>query len=207
MFCILSFVFNCSEKVEGKDKKIKQLPKFENPVEGSCIIRYSNIIMTVAGKNIKVPMYGGIYEDITYDDLEKQLIYKNYYLLGEVVINTPKGKVKETFLDVLKFYKKSFFKNIDVNKPSVIGNEGSDWMLIWYDFNYEGLPCSMMIKVECETEATPVDGTIDMLVFKENYPVIILEINIGKSSSFKKFFFTLFACKVFRWNIPMSNNA
>jgi len=178
-----------------------KLPKFENPVPGGHIIRYSNVVVYVAGKKIAVPIYGGFYESILYEDLEKQQKYKNNYLLGGVTIFTKQGDVGKTFHNILKFYKKSFFKDIDMNKPSVIGNEGSSWYLIWYDFEYEGLPCSMMISVECDEKASikkiekmgygrkqaiPVNGTIDMLSFNEKSPGIGLSIYIGESSSFKK---------------------
>jgi len=199
MLLIFIFSLNFTAILDGRDTV--KLPKFENPVAGGHIIRYSNVIMNVNGKKIKVPIYGGIYEDITYEDLEKQQKYKNNYLLGGVTVYTKNGKVKETFYDLLNFYKKSFFKNIDANKPSVIGNEGSSWYLIWYDFEYEGLPCSMMISVECDEKASikkieemgygrkksiPVEGTIDMLVFNEKSPGIGIAIYIGESSPFKK---------------------
>jgi len=196
---VFIFGFNFITVVEGENAE--KLCKFENPVSGGHVIRYSNVIINVAGKRVKVPIYGGIYEDIVYEDLERQQKYKNNYILGGVTIYTKKGMVKETFYDLLNFYKKSFFKNIDINKPSVIGNEGSSWYLIWYDFEYEGLPCSMMISVECDEKASikrieekgygrkksiPVDGTIDMLEFNEKSPGIGIAIFIGESSPFKK---------------------
>ena len=93
--------------------------------------------------------------------------------------------------------KKSFLKNIDVNQPSVIGNEGGVDMFIWYDFDYEGIPCSMMITVACDIKTTSKKirkmnpnnediETVDMLVFKEDSKWIGLTIIIGEYSKFKK---------------------
>ncbi len=201
LFIILLFsVINCNMSF-GENNQESVLSKFEQLGGGAYVIRYSNIIVSYNGKNIRVPIYGGIYEDVTYEELQKQQKEKNLSLFGSIIIFTKKGEVGKTFHDILKFYKKTFFKEIDVNKPSVIGNEGSSWYLIWYDFDYEGLPISMMISVECDEKASikkiekmgynrkesiPVNGTIDMLVFEESSPLISLFINIGETSSFKK---------------------
>ncbi len=197
MLILLSL--NLVECLESKN--IKKLPKFENPVAGGHIIRYSNVILKENGKRVKVPIYGGIYGDITYEDLIKQQKYKDNYLLSGIGIYTKHGTVKKTFYDFLKFYKKSLFKNIDINKPSVIGSEGSAWQLIWYDFEHEGLPCSMFISIECDEKksikkikkmtngrikAIPPDGTIDMLEFNEKSKGFGFSIYIGKHSPFYK---------------------
>jgi len=122
------------------------------------------------------------------------------YLLGNIYIPAKNGEVKKTFFDILNFYKKSFFKNIDVNRPSVIGNEGGIDMFIWYDFDYEGIPCSMMITVACDVKATAEKikktnpnkkmnddiETVDMLVFKEDSKWIGIDIELGQYSEFKR---------------------
>jgi|GEM_PF-452554 hypothetical protein len=201
LFLSLLVVLNCN-KIGNSDNN-KQLPKFEEvgKYKDQYIIRYSNVIQTIGGKPIKIPMYSGIYEDITYEDLEKQQTDKDIYLLGGIYIPAKDGEVKKTFYDILKFYKKSFFKDIDINKPSVIGNEGGEDLFIWYDFDYEGLPCSMMINVSYDPEATgkkikkmypsikdgdKVKETIEMYEFKEDSKWIGIEINLGKYSKFKK---------------------
>jgi hypothetical protein len=185
--------------VECKTDREKVLPKFEevDKEAGVYIIRYSNVIFDINNKKIKVPIYNGIYGDITYEDLEKQQTKKDLYLLGNIYIPVKDGEVKKTFFDMLSFYKKSFLKNIDVNQPSVIGNEGGVDMFIWYDFDYEGIPCSMMITVACDIKTTSKKirkmnpnnediETVDMLVFKEDSKWIGLTIIIGEYSKFKK---------------------
>ena len=185
--------------VECKTDREKVLPKFEevDKEAGVYIIRCSNVIFDINNKKIKVPIYNGIYGDITYEDLEKQQTKKDLYLLGNIYIPVKDGEVKKTFFDMLSFYKKSFLKNIDVNQPSVIGNEGGVDMFIWYDFDYEGIPCSMMITVACDIKTTSKKirkmnpnnediETVDMLVFKEDSKWIGLTIIIGEYSKFKK---------------------
>jgi len=198
VFLSLFVVINCN-KIGNSDNN-KQLPKFEIVDGTQAIIRYSNVIEEIEGKTIKVPIYGGIYGDITIKDLKKEIKPK-FDILGSLYIPAKDGEVKKTFFDILKFYKKSFFKDIDVNKPSVIGNEGGTDMYIWYDFDYEGLPCSMMIIVSCDVKATEmkmkkmypnrkagdvIEETVDMLEFKEDSKWIGIEINLGEYSQFKK---------------------
>lgn len=188
---------------ESKSNNTKSLSKFEevDKETGVYTIRYSNVIMKVKGKSVKIPIYGGIYEDITYEDLEKQQTNKEIYLLGNIHITVKDGDVKKTFYDILAFYKKSFFKDIDVNRPSVIGNEGGDSLYIWYDFEYEGMPCSMMITVAHDSKLTrekikkikagmkkgeQLEDTLDIYEFKEDSKWIGIEIDMGKYSEFKK---------------------
>ena len=184
-------------------KEKKALPKFEevDKNSGVYIIRYSNIVTEVENKKIKIPIYGGMYEDISYDDLEKLQTNKKLYLLGNLNIDAKDGEVKKTFFDILSFYKKTFFKDIDTNNPSVIGNEGGDSLFVWYDFDYEGMPCSMMITVAYDKKATnekiskirsgmkkeePFKRTLDMIEFKEDSKWIGLQILLGQDSGFKK---------------------
>ncbi len=197
LILIVSYQF-----VECKTDSKKTLPKFEeiNKQTGVYIIRYSNVILDINNKKIKVPIYNGIHEDITYEDLEKQQTDKDLYLLGNIYIPAKDGEVKKTFFDILNFYKKSFFKDIDVNRPSVIGNEGGVDMYIWYDFDYEGIPCSMMITVACDVKASIEKNkkensnqkknykieTVDMLEFKEDSKWIGIDIELGHYSEFKK---------------------
>ena len=198
LFLSLLVVINCN-KIGNSDNN-KQLPKFEIVDGTQAIIRYSNVIEEIEGKTIKVPIYGGIYGDITIKDLKKEIKPK-FDILGSLYIPAKDGEVKKTFFDILKFYKKSFFKDIDVNRPSVIGNEGGEDMYIWYDFDYEGIPCSMMIIVSCDLKATEkkmqkmypnrkagdaIEETVDMLEFKEDSKWIGIEINLGEYSQFKK---------------------
>lgn len=199
LFC---FIVSWNQFAVSKEKEKQTLPKFEEVDKntGIYIIRYSNVITAFDDKKIKIPIYGGIYEDITYDDLEKQQSNKKYYLLGNLNIDVKDGEVKKTFFDILAFYKKTLFKDIDTNSPSVIGNEGGESLLIWYDFDYEGIPCSMMITIAYDQKATSerikkisagmkkgtLKETVDMLEFKEDSKWIGIQINLGEESGFKK---------------------
>ncbi len=195
-------IISGNKTLQSKEIGKKPLPKFEevNKDIGIYIVRYSNIIVQLEGKTIKVPIFGGTYEDITYEDIKKQQT-KNRSVLGHIYIEAEKNQIKKTFFEILSFYKKTFFKEIDTNRPSVIGNEGGESLFIWYDFNYEGMPCSMMITVSCDSMATNkkmneiksklekgerLEETIDMLEFKEDSKWIDIQINLGEESGFKK---------------------
>ena len=203
LIVLSSFIITGSHFAACLAKEKTSLPRFEevDKNSGIYIIRYSNVITTIEGKQIKVPIYGGIYEDITYEDLEKQQSNKKLALFGNLNINVKNGEVKKTFFNILAFYKKTFFKNIDTNRPSVIGNEGGESLFIWYDFDYEGMPCSMMITVAYDKKATsekikrikagkkkgePLEETVDMLEFKEDSKWIGIQINLGEESGYKK---------------------
>lgn len=194
----LMVIINCNKTVNSENNN--QLPKFEIVNETDAIIRYSNVIVDIKGKSIKVPIYGGVYGDITKKDLVKEMKPK-FNPLGSLYITAKDGEVKKTFFDILNFYKKNLLKEVDINKPSVIGNEGGVDMLIWYDFDCEGIPCSMMIIVACDHEATSkkiqkmypnikngekIEETVDMLEFKEDSKWIGISMNIGSESGFKK---------------------
>lgn len=188
---ILCLIFN--SLIYSYSENSKGLPKLEESSKGYNVIRYSNVIVNYNQKTIIIPIYGGIYGDITYENLREQQKKNNY--IFNLFVPAEKGKVEETFLNVINFYKKTIFKKIDISQPTEIGNEGS-W-IIWYDFNCEDIPCSMMIFVGFDQNETikrqkkyrykeKNNLCINMLGFDENSPGVGILIHIGKSSPFKK---------------------
>lgn len=188
---IIAIMFCSSFYLYSKDSQV--LPKFEESSKGYNIIRYSNVVVNYNKKILIIPIYGGIYEDITYEKLKEQKKKNNY--IFNLFFPTQKGKVEETFFNILNFYTKSLFKNIDISQPTEIGNEGA-W-IIWYDFVYNDIPCSVMFFVGLDEKETLQrqnklgykqndDLKINMLGFDEKSPGIGMLINIGKPSPFKK---------------------
>ena len=114
----------------------------------SFIIKFSNVIYIEKGKTIKIPIFQGKYEDVLYDDFINYCI-KNKLLEPKVMqsgfmIKTKKGEIRKTFHDFLAFYKSNIFRNIDIEKPTVMSLGSTDW-IIKYDFTINGVPCYMSI--------------------------------------------------------------
>jgi len=192
--CVIILIMSSVYCRESECKSIA-LPKFEESKEtGTYVIRYSNVILTMDEKKIKVPIFGGIYEDITIEELKKMQTIKpdnENYPLAYLSIPTEKGKVRNTFLSLLSFYKKNLFKNVDVNKPTVIGKEEILW-IIWYDFIFENMPSSMMVVMGADDKLTKNNEnkyselTIESIGIDENSSSFILQIFIGEPSPFKE---------------------
>lgn len=152
------------------------------------IVAFKNVWDDRRGKQaIKIPIYKGINGDVLLSQLEKKQKQKqkDVSILGSLIIETGKGKVKKGILDCVNFYKKTLLKDIDINKPTVIGVESSG-LFIWYDFNYEGLSSSLMI-------ATAIDENCNKSNFKyiqdievsRKFDGFTLSIRLGESSGFQ----------------------
>ncbi|MFA5519404.1 MAG: hypothetical protein WDA74_09125 [Spirochaetota bacterium] len=194
LVCVITLIM-CSVYCRENESKRTTLPKFEELKEmGTYVVRYSNVILTIDDKKIKVPIFGGIYEDVFIEELKKMQSIKpanENYPLAYLSIPTEKEKVRNTFLSLLSFYKKNLFKDIDINKPTVIGKEETLW-IIWYDFIYENIPSSMMVALDVDDKLIKNNKnkyselTIESIEINENSSSIILQIFIGESSPFKE---------------------
>ena len=149
------------------------------------IVYYSNVVIKYKDKSIRVPIYGGTSGSINDSDLKKLYggigVTNGENLIWNICIPVDKGNVKKTFIDILKFYKTTLFKDIDVDTPSVIGYEGESPAIIWYDFNYYGVPSSMMITVRM----IEYRGYWDNSIYSEDGGYIYIRMNIGEVSPFK----------------------
>jgi len=116
----------------------------------SFIIRFSNIIYYENGKEVKIPVFQGKSDNVTYDDLILYCI-NNKLLESDAnetgfMIKTNKGDVRKTFREFLRFYKSNIFKDIDIEKPTIMSLGSTDW-IIKYDFTINGIPCYMKIEL------------------------------------------------------------
>ncbi len=157
------------------------------------VIKFSNVFMMADSKKIIIPIYNGTYGDVDLDELKKFQKSKAD-ILSSLIFYSKKGKLKNTLIDFLNFYKKSLLKDNDINKPTIIGGEGDSY-IIWYDFVYEGINSSMMIhllgdeKNMDELDEKRIRGrdrTIEMIEFNSKADNFRVSINIGEESGFKK---------------------
>lgn len=124
-------------------------------IGGNLIIKYSNLIYSVNGRKIVIPIFKGDKGNIEEEKVREFLIKKNeiepfnsidHFWVNHFVAPSKKGEMKKTFHEFLNFYKKSLFKDIDIEHPSDFGQENDEWF-ITYDFNYGGIPCYMEIRI------------------------------------------------------------
>jgi len=147
---LLVFLFlGCREATSNTDRTI--FVKDENITESNFrqlntryIIKFSNVWREYNNRLIKIPIYGGTDGDVRLSQLESKQKKKELTILGGIIIETGKGKVKQGVLDCVNFYKNNILKNTVIDKPTIIGVELSG-MFIWYDFDYEGIPGTLML--------------------------------------------------------------
>ena len=158
---ILPLLFNCTS-VSAREL-IKPEKITVNHVEPykytrTFIIRFSNIIYHEAGREIKIPIFQGKYEDVLYKDFRDYCFDKKLleYKVRETgfMIKTKKGETRKTFHDFLTFYKSNILRNVDIEKPTMMSLGSTDWV-IKYDFTVNGIPCYMQI------ELTPRDEDLN----------------------------------------------
>lgn len=151
-------------------------------------IKFKNVWIEdykVKGRYVKVPIFQGISGDVKLSQLEKKKKAKeNITILGALRYPTRKGEVKKTILECVQFYKDSLLKNIDYNKPTIIGGEETA-IIIWYDFIYDGRQSSMMIitgrALKCKK---CIYRYIDDIEVDEESDSFILKLRIGSPSPF-----------------------
>lgn len=167
-----------------KDEEITE--KNFRQINNRYVIKFSNVFDNLNNHHIKIPIYGGTEGDVQLSQLEKKQKMKDVSILGGIIIETGKGKVKQGVLECINFYKKSLLKDIDIHKPSIIGVEMSG-MFIWYDFDYEGIPGTLMIGVaydpDCETKKSKCRYEyLKDIEVNENANGFRLSINFGERS-------------------------
>mgnify|MGYP000229956293 CR=1 FL=1 len=109
------------------------------------IVRFSNVLLDLKGyQPVVIPIYKGTFGNVKDSQLRKKMKEKDVSITGSLLIETQPGKVKETIIDCVRFYKNSLLKYTDIEKPTIIGLEMSG-MFIWYDFDYMGEPGTIMI--------------------------------------------------------------
>jgi hypothetical protein len=189
--CLFITNTECLSQNTSKEKVTDK--NFQQLYADCYVIKFSNVFMMVDNKKIIIPIYNGTYGDVDLDELKKVQKSKAD-ILSSLIFYSKKGKLKNTLIDFLNFYKKSLLKDNDVKKPTVIGGEGDSY-IIWYDFVYEGINSSMMIHLSGdeknmdeldEKRIRGRDRTIDMVEFNAKADNFRVSINIGEESGFKK---------------------
>lgn len=168
-----------------------------------CTIKAANVIYDMEegkyhGKIFKIPIFMGHGSDITYAKLESERVKAKFigpgeYALQRVCYEVPPGKGQATLMEFLNFYKSSLLKDIDIYQPTVIGPGDGGWM-IWYDFEYEGVPGTMMIPIMADANAqdkVTKNGTREITDLREILPTIIdapfsVNYGFGKHSQWYK---------------------
>ena len=154
--------------------------------ETYCIIKYSNIIYKHENKMINIPIFNGNSGDVLYTDLLKKQKY-NYSILSNIAIPIKQNNAKMTLLNMLKFYKKNLFMNIDINKPTDIDVEQDVWY-IYYNFDFDKIPCNMLITIGADEKNLSKllkskkmsEILIEQMEFYNNIEYFFININIGK---------------------------
>jgi hypothetical protein len=189
---LLAFLFfGCKETTSNTNRTI--FVKDENITEANFrqlnnryIIKFSNVWDNFNNRLIKIPIFKGTEGDVQLNQLERKQKMKDVSIMGGIIIETGKGKVRQGVLECVSFYKKSLLKNVDIHKPSIIGVEPSG-MFIWYDFDYEGIPGTLMIGVaydpDCETKKSMCRYEyLEDIEVNENANGFRLSINFGERS-------------------------
>ncbi len=191
----LSFYFGCRESSTNptniifvSDNEINRINFTEH--ENGFSIKFSNVWYDKKNLFFKIPIFNGTEGNVRLSQLEKKRKAKDLSILGSMYVEVEKGKIKRSIIDCIKFYKTSLLKNTNIDKPSVIGLESAG-MFIWYDFDYEGLPGTIMIgvaydpncekgKYKCKYEL------IDDIEVDENAWGFTISIGLGEKSYWRE---------------------
>jgi hypothetical protein len=154
--------------------------------ETFCFIKYSRVIYTYKNQKVKIPIFGGSGDDVLYADLLENQKY-DYSILSNIAIPIKDKNAKMTLKIMLDFYKNTFFKNIDISKPSAIDVEQDVWF-IYYNFYYEKIPCNVLITIGANEENLNnlikkkklANATIDDMEFFNKAEYFFLNITIGE---------------------------
>jgi len=175
---LLSYSYSISETI-SKDKIKNAITEYRKS-SNFFIIKFSNLIYEIDGKEIKIPIFRGNMGDITYKEFRKYCSDNKFleggYRESGFIIEAKKGEVKKTFHEFLRFYEKNLFKDagIDVNKPSAFLQFYPDALYIYYDFKIKGIP--MVIKITIYTTAIvdtdKIKSVFDIDCIKENFKTV-----------------------------------
>ncbi len=154
--------------------------------ETFCIIKYNKVIYNYKNQMVKIPVFGGSGSDVLYTDLLKSQKY-DFSILSNIAIPIKNNNAKITLKKMLDFYKNTFLKNIDIQKPSAIDTEQDVWF-IYYNFYYEKIPCNFLITIGANEENLNslvkgkklLTATLDDMDFFNKAEYFFLNISIGE---------------------------
>lgn len=181
LMLIAFFSFNNCNTILANEKTIQSNKITSNHVEPykykrTFILRFSNIIYDEEKPIIVIPIFQGKYENVLYSDLLNYCVTNNLLepqvMETGFMIKTKKGEVRKTFHDFLAFYKSNIFKDINVEKPTVMSLGSTDW-IIKYDFTINNIPCYM--KIELTPRKEDLKKKQSDLKYKSVYDIIPME--------------------------------
>lgn len=113
------------------------------------IIKFTNLIYEVDGKEFKIPIFRGNMGDVTYREFQNYCVRKNYMdkntSQNSFVIKTERGKITKTLHDFLMFYKSNILKDVDINKPARVVVYGRG-LYLFYEFTIDDVPFVLTVR-------------------------------------------------------------
>lgn len=107
------------------------------------------------------------------------------FKISDFIAPSKKGEIKKTFNEFLQFYKNNLLKDVDIEHPSDFGQENYEWF-ITYDFEYNGIPCFMEIRMVGSEELTMRYKSVFEIQPDENVDHFFYSIFLNGKSQYKK---------------------
>ena len=179
IFLMIIVFLNCihgvSEPIQ-KDKVKDAVIEYKKSFN-LFLIKFSNLIYEIDGKEIKIPIFRGNMGDITYKEFRKYCsdnkLMEDGYRESGFIIGAKKGEVKKTFHEFLRFYQNNLFKDagIDVNRPTEISDIEPAILCIYYDFKVKGIPMviKITIYVTSDVETDKIKSVFDIDNIDEDF--------------------------------------
>lgn len=173
---ILSLFNNCSSfSAKERIKLDKITSKHVEPYKytRTFILRFSNLVYYEEGREIIIPLFQGNLGDVEYK-VFRDYCLKNKLLEPKVmesgfIIKPKKGEIRKTLHEFLAFYKLTIFRNINIEKPTLMRLSSSYWT-INYDFKVNGVNC--YISIELPPREEDLDKSEIELDYKSVYDII-----------------------------------
>lgn len=190
LICIIT-ILNCNTTAVSEANKQNIYNKdtiqiYGNVDDSEFLIKFTNLIYEVNGKEAKIPIFRGNIGDATHKEFREycysnNLLKKGYGEGGFIVISE-KGKLTTTFHEFLNFYKGNILKNVDINKPTVFRAWGDPQydpeihLTIYYDFKINGIPFVLFVSVYSSERIDPdsVKSIFDIKLKERTNPPIFL---------------------------------
>ena len=137
-FVCVIIILNCNttaisetgrQSIVNKES-IQQYDERKGAFMGAFIIKFTNLIYEVNGKNVKIPIFRGNMGDATYKEFH-EYCYKNNllkargYIESGFIVESEKGKLTNTFHEFLNFYKNNILKDCDIKTPTYFRVSGN----------------------------------------------------------------------------------
>ena len=190
---IFNYNYGISEAIKKSEIKKESIVVYDE--FGSFVIKFSNLIYEIDGKEVRVPIFRGTMGDVTYNDFlnycyEKKLLEEGLEETG-FIVETKRGELKKTFHEFLNFYKSNILKNADIKKPTKLNLFEEGVLDVYYDFKINGIPMVLQIRISTTADFDDTDPVksvfdIDKINEKMNTPVPFFKYNIWQNRTTQK---------------------